>query len=236
MQKSFTEIAYVLTGKEFSVVAKVFPYFIALFLGMIGACFYSAGVFDHLRATRVWEAFHSFYGIVGPVVWGLVPLTLILIYSFVKDSANKLGLGGNLCRPKIYNRIRENAPLLGILGTTLGIAFGIRALDLSQGIQVAVENLIAAIANGVCSTAYGIIVVLFINLIVPFVNKDWDEFLDIEKKLFVLGDQFNELMNRVVEVLEKQEKGKSRLNSTRDVVAINSEIGDLPSRREEFSK
>jgi hypothetical protein len=234
MKKSFTEIAHVLTGKEFSAVAKGFPYIIALFLGMIGACFYSAEAFEHLRATRVWEVFHSFCNIVGPVVWGLVPLTLILMYSFVKDSANKIGLGSNLCRPKIYSRIKENAPLLGILGTTIGIAFGIQALDISMGIQVAVENLIVAIANAVISTAYGLILVLFINLIVPLVNKDWDKFLDIEERLSESRDQITGQMNRIVELVEDHEVDKTTLDLYRDMGAISREIEDLSSRREEL--
>ena len=148
----------------------------------------------------------QFYKVIGHAFWGLLPLTGCLFYLFTRDALSSAGLGYGYTKPKLYLMIKENAPLIGIGGTMEGVAIGISSMDLNAGVEVAYNSLKLAIGNAVYSSLWGIIIVLFINLVVPMVNPKWSGFLEEQgKRLKSIDYGVNEMIG-LVRVLQRIRK------------------------------
>jgi hypothetical protein len=155
------------------VLVKCLVYTLITLLGIILSYVYIKSGLGGMMVSRVKTGVLDFYQVIGHALWGLLPLTLYLVYLFVNDILASSGFGYTPTKSKTYLMIKENAPLIGIGGTMEGVAIGITSMDLGAGVDVAYNSLKLAIGNAVYSSLWGIMIVLFINLVVPMVNPQW---------------------------------------------------------------
>lgn len=162
---------------------------------------------DAISAWLADTAIFQLYQVIGHAFWGLAPLSIWLMYLFFRDCLVCMGSDKNPTAPKLYEMIRENAPLIGVAGTIEGISIGINSMDVSAGIEVAYNSLKGAVGNASYSTLWGILLVLFINVVVAFVNKDWEDYLTKQKQERSAEERRRQYEKQSLELLNQLAKG-----------------------------
>jgi len=145
-------------------------------LEMVSPIFVLLGVLAvvALKALGVLDSFWtraSFWGgsvitLVGPTIWLLVPLNVLLAGITLQHVAGRKLSPRHLA---ILAKIEWVAPLFGFLGTCLGLSQGMGALDLSNGIQQNVTMLTVKVGQALWSTVYGLIVSIGAGLQLPMI-------------------------------------------------------------------
>jgi len=148
----------------------------AEFLEMVGryvlygaAIVAGAALFFWLRAAGVVSAvvgglaalLNYLYVMSGIVVVGLVPLTIALAVLAVAQVGYHAGwwhFKGSHVRK--YELIESSAPILGLLGTMLGLWDALEGLDVSKGLQAAIQNMSVGVGQALGSSVYGLILAL----------------------------------------------------------------------------
>lgn len=241
MKKRINRIWSNLLIVDFALAVKMITYSSAIIIGIIGAYYYLSNGFS--KTGHLIAGIYKFYEAVGPAFWGLMPMTLYLIYLCTNDILVKLGYASTLARPKHYDRIRENAPLCGILGTMLGLAAAVNSMDVSIGMQKAIVALSVKVGSAVISSAFGIILVLFINILVPLINDRWDAVLDIEKSQEKLIPLWKKYLKQAADLSESvqiiccnvqrlfaEEKSNSKLTIA-ETKKINKDLAELEKKQ-----
>lgn len=162
----------------FHRILKVMTYLIVMLVGCFAASIYVSSEIS-FKETMLWHYAVNAVDMIGFVsILLLVPMALYLLYRFLRDMSTCLGLRQYEMTPAYtYHRIREDAPLVGILGTVCGMIEASTSLDVGNGLQEAINNLVLSIGHAGITTVAGICLVLFIQWVVPLVNSNWFETL-----------------------------------------------------------
>ncbi len=108
--------------------------------------------------TRLLEVGKAVYHKVGITVLGLAPLSIYLLVVLVLLFREKAGAFEFARNPRYHLLWIENAsPMLGFLGTLIGLAEAMSGLDTSKGIQPTVVWLTAKVGQAIWSSIYGAI-------------------------------------------------------------------------------
>ena len=165
------------------MVAKKRPFFMdavmfmtCFFLGCIG--YYAGYQLELFTSSQqfIVESLRWFYEQIGIVSIGLIPLTFFLasmiflifleivdVFSFQNSPAKKLDF------------IVEIGPMLGIVGTMISLSKAMMEVDISHGVQVAINNMTALIGQALNSSIYGIVLALVAYMMKSFCKRKWGE-------------------------------------------------------------
>ena len=96
---------------------------------------------------------------VGPAVYLLTPLAIIFLSVLILFSLGRLD--DRFPSAKELLMIKEYAPVLGMLGTVLGLVFSLQHYDFSKDYQLMIQSVISGLLKALISTAVGIILAVF---------------------------------------------------------------------------
>jgi hypothetical protein len=165
------------------MAAKKRPFFMdavvfttCFFLGGIG--YYAGYQLELFPSSQqfIIESLRWIYEQIGIVSIGLIPLTFFLasmifliflervdLFSFQNSPAKKLDF------------IVEVGPMLGIVGTMISLSKAMLEVDISHGVQVAINNMTALIGQALNSSIYGIVLALAAYMMKSFCKRKWGE-------------------------------------------------------------
>lgn len=151
-------------------------FMICFFIGCIGYYLgYQLELFT-LSQQFIKEIFQWFYEKIGIVSIGLIPLTLFLVSVIVLIFLEIVGVLRLQHTPvKKLDFIVEVGPMLGIVGTMISLSKAMMKVDISQGVQVAINNMTALIGQALNSSIYGIILALVAYMMKSFCKRKWEE-------------------------------------------------------------
>lgn len=149
-------------------------FMICFFLGCIGYYVgYQLELFN-LSQQFIIESLKWFYERIGIISIGLIPLTFFLVsmifliflevvhvFSFENSPVKKLDF------------IIEVGPMLGIVGTMISLSNAMMKVDISQGVQVAINNMTELIGQALNSSIYGIVLALIAYMMKSFCKRKW---------------------------------------------------------------
>ncbi len=92
---------------------------------------------------------------VGPAIYLLSPLAVILLTVIFLSSLGRLD--DRFPSAEELLMIKEYAPVLGMLGTVMGLVFSLGNYDLSQDLQFMIQSVISGLLKALISTAVGIV-------------------------------------------------------------------------------
>jgi len=149
-------------------------FMICFFLGCIGYYVgYQLELFN-LAQQFIIESLKWFYERIGIISIGLIPLTFFLVsmiflifleivhvFNFQNSPVKKLDF------------IIEVGPMLGIVGTMISLSNAMMKVDISQGVQVAINNMTELIGQALNSSIYGIVLALIAYMMKSFCKRKW---------------------------------------------------------------
>jgi biopolymer transport protein ExbB/TolQ len=65
--------------------------------------------------------------------------------------------------------------MLGIVGTMISLSNAMMQVDISQGVQVAINNMTALTGQALNSSIYGIVLALVAYMMKSFCKRKWEE-------------------------------------------------------------
>jgi len=162
-------------------VKKTLIYAAAMLLGMVAFYLYSQSGGLLIMDFLLWSWFVMFYHRIGLVFLGLFPLTIYLVFLIAQDVLHNTGHA--LIRPasrKGYYLLLFAAPNLGLMGTFISLGNALAGMDISQGLQHALQNLGSDIGQALDSTKYGICLAVTTYPFLLFINRQKSENRDDE--------------------------------------------------------
>lgn len=126
-------------------------------IGLVGYLFFSLyfTLPFYREIFQIMETAYTKIGITFPALAGLSAYLGIVIFFLVLE---RLGLFQFRRSPRYHLLLIENAsPMLGFLGTLIGLAEAMSGLDTSKGIQTTVVWLTAKTGEAIYSSIYGAI-------------------------------------------------------------------------------
>jgi len=117
-----------------------------------------------------------FYECIGVVSIGLIPLTIFLSSMIALIFLEMTGVLSFARSPlKKLDFIIEVGPMLGIVGTMISLSNAMMQVDISQGVQVAINNMTALTGQALNSSIYGIVLALVAYMMKSFCKRKWEE-------------------------------------------------------------
>jgi len=172
---------YAITNEPPLFVRKTLIYVAATILGMAAFYLYSQSGRLLIMDFSPWSLFVMFYHRIGLVFLGLFPLTIYLIFLIAQDVLHNTGHA--LIRPasrRGYYLLLFAAPNLGLMGTFISLGNALAGMDISQGLQHALQNLGSDIGQALDSTKYGICLAVTTYPFLLFINRQKSENRDDE--------------------------------------------------------
>lgn len=103
-----------------------------------------------------------FYSICGIVSIGLIPLSVGVIVLAIWQMGHHLGLWHfKKHHTRKYELVENIGPILGILGTMLGLVEALRGLDIEKGLQIAIQAMSIGVGQALWSSVFGLLLALF---------------------------------------------------------------------------
>jgi len=107
-------------------------------------------------------------GLIPPTIFlasliALIFLEMTGVLSFTRSPLKKLDF------------IIEVGPMLGIVGTMISLSNAMMQVDISQGVQVAINNMTALTGQALNSSIYGIVLALVAYMMKSFCKRKWEE-------------------------------------------------------------
>ena len=162
--------------KKRSLLTDAAVFMLFFFIGCIG---YYLGYQLELFALSqhfIMGSLKWFYENIGIVSIGLIPLTfflvLMIIFIFL-ETAGVLNLEHSPAKKLDF--IVEVGPMLGIVGTMISLSNAMMKVDISHGIQIAINNMTALIGQALNSSIYGIVLALVAYMMKSFCKGKWGE-------------------------------------------------------------
>lgn len=143
------------SGRWWTAISQVGVLLLAFAAGAVGYLALSLWLPSGLP-TNLLAAAKSVYHKVGITALGLAPLSLYLVVVVVLLIREQAGAYQFTRNPRYHLLWIENAsPMLGFLGTLIGLAEAMSGLDTSKGIQPTVVWLTAKVGQAIWSSIYG---------------------------------------------------------------------------------
>jgi len=145
----------------------------ALLLGFIfHRIFFESGL-----AGDVWrlitEAARAIYQSIGIVSLGLFPLSLYLIGLSVLTSLQHMGVWALRSNGREKLRlVQELGPMLGVTGTMISLSQAMSGLTMSQGVEAAINQMSALVAQALGSSIWGVTLAMAAFLLKFLCPKD----------------------------------------------------------------
>jgi hypothetical protein len=154
-------------GRTITIVPATLLRYIAYgFIVLLGAATFfllqSMGVISAAIAGIVSITIYL-YAISGIVAYGLIPLTIglaILVCAQIGHHAGWWYLKDSLHLLTKLEIIENAAPILGLLGTMLGLWSALESLNVSKGLQAAIQYMSLGVGQALGSSVYGLILAL----------------------------------------------------------------------------
>ena len=116
--------------------------------------------------------FSLMYQQVGIVIIGLLPLSIFLVSLIILMVLEHLGYFFFTKSPvSKLEFVITSAPMLGILGTMISLSSAMSHVDISNGVQGAIQNLSALVGQALHSSEWGILLALVSYLTKTFCCK-----------------------------------------------------------------
>ena len=126
----------------------------------------------HLSIGLISGISGALYSNIGAVVVGLMPLSIYLVIMSILIAAENLGIFSFRRSPvKKMDFIIEMGPMLGVTGTMISLSQSMSHIDMSHGVQAAINEMSALVGQALNSSVWGVLLAIGAYVIRFFIRE-----------------------------------------------------------------
>lgn len=155
------------------LIVETLFFLVVFLLGFLGYYLfeYNLGLV-HLSIGLISGFSLSLYSKIGAVAVGLMPLSIYLAIMAILIVSENLGLFSFKRSPvKKINFIIDMGPMLGVTGTMISLSKAMSYIDMSHGVQAAINEMIALVGQALHSSVWGVLLAVAAYVIRFFIKE-----------------------------------------------------------------